>query len=184
MKTASLFALTFTVLSLCAEDWTQWRGPNRDGVVGGKEWPTFLKKANLRLKWRAKLGSSYSGALLDKDTVYVTESVDSNKMDVVQALDRETGKVKWTQKWPGTGRWSVTFPGRVNGSWIRSTPALANGKLFVAGMHDNLICLDSKTGEKLWEIDLNPQSPVLVVFAPRWWMKNLCICRREQASVR
>ncbi len=153
MKTASLFALTFTVLSLCAEDWTQWRGPNRDGVVGGKEWPTFLKKANLRLKWRAKLGSSYSGALLDKDTVYVTESVDSNKMDVVQALDRETGKVKWTQKWPGTGRWSVTFPGRVNGSWIRSTPALANGKLFVAGMHDNLICLDSKTGEKLWEID-------------------------------
>ena len=73
MKIASFLILTFTVSSLCGEDWTQWRGPNRDGVAGGKKWPVTLKESNLNLKWRVKLGSSYSGALLDKDTVYVTE---------------------------------------------------------------------------------------------------------------
>ncbi|MBT5846529.1 MAG: PQQ-binding-like beta-propeller repeat protein [Verrucomicrobiales bacterium] len=157
MKIASFFILIFTVSNLCGEDWTQWRGPNRDGVAGGKKWPVTLKESNLNLKWRVKLGSSYSGALLDKDTVYVTESVGANKNDVVQALDRATGKVKWKQQWPGTGKWRVTYPGRVNGSWIRSTPALANGKLFVAGMHDNLLCLETETGKKIWEINFPKQ---------------------------
>ena len=149
-----IYTITFSALS---EDWTQWRGSNRDGVVGGKEWPATLNQSNLNQKWRVKLGSSYSGALLDKDTVYVTESVGPKKgvyeFDTVQALDRVTGKIKWKQQWPGTGKWNVTWPGRVNGAWIRSTPALANGKLFVAGMHDRLLCLEAKTGKKLWEID-------------------------------
>ena len=150
--------ITFSALS---EDWTQWRGSNRDGVVEGNEWPATLDQSNLNQKWRVKLGSSYSGALLDKDTVYVTESVGPKKgvyeFDPVQALDRVTGKIKWKQQWPGTGKWNVTWPGRVNGAWIRSTPALANGKLFVAGMHDRLLCLEAKTGKKLWEIDFPKQ---------------------------
>ncbi|MDP6904155.1 MAG: PQQ-like beta-propeller repeat protein [Verrucomicrobiota bacterium] len=157
MKIATYLTLTISISCLYGEDWTQWRGPNRDGVVVGEKWPTDLKEQNLKLNWRVKLGSSYSGPLLDKDTVYVTESVGANKTDSVQALDRSTGKIKWKQQWPGTGKWKVTYPGRVNGSWIRSTPALANGKLFVAGMHDNLLCLETKTGKKLWEINFPKQ---------------------------
>ncbi len=149
--------VAFSAFCLGAEDWTQWRGPGRDGVVGGKEWPANLGKSNLRLKWRVALGSSYSGALMDKDTVYVTESTAGNKTDSVQALERRTGKVKWKQEWEGTGSWRVTYPGRVNGSWIRSTPAISNGKLFVASMHDRLLCMDTKTGKKLWEIDFPKQ---------------------------
>jgi outer membrane protein assembly factor BamB len=86
---------------------------------------------------------------LDVDTVYVTESAGDN--EVVRALDRKTGKEKWKHKW--AGKMSVPFFARSNGSWIRSTPALANNKLFVAGMRDHLLCLDSKTGKRLWEID-------------------------------
>jgi len=157
MKIATYLTLTISISCLYGEDWTQWRGPNRDGVVVGKKWPADLKEQSLKLNWHVKLGSSYSGALLDKDTVYVTESVGPKKgvyeFDTVQALDRVTGKVKWKQQWAGTGKWNVTWPGRVNGAWIRSTPALANDKLFVAGMHDCLLCLDAKTGKKLWEID-------------------------------
>jgi len=157
MKIATYLTLTISISCLYGEDWTQWRGPNRDGVVVGKKWPADLKEQSLKLNWHVKLGSSYSGALLDKDTVYVTESVGPKKgvyeFDTVQALDRVTGKVKWKQQWAGTGKWNVTWPGRVNGAWIRSTPALANDKLFVAGMHDRLLCLDAQTGKKLWEID-------------------------------
>ena len=157
MKYTAFLTLLSIALSLQAEDWTQWRGANRDGVVGGKKWPATLGESNLKLKWRIELGSSYSGALLDKDTVYITESTAGNKTDTVQALDRTTGKLKWKHEWQGTGSWKVTYPGRVNGSWIRSTPAIANGKLFVAGMHDRLLSLDIKTGKKLWEIDFQKQ---------------------------
>ena len=157
MKNTAFLTLLSIALSLQAEDWTQWRGANRDGVVGGKKWPATLGESNLKLKWRIELGTSYSGALLDKDTVYITESTAGNKTDTVQALDRTTGKLKWKHEWQGTGSWKVTYPGRVNGSWIRSTPAIANGKLFVAGMHDRLLSLDIKTGKKLWEIDFQKQ---------------------------
>ena len=123
--------------------WNQWRGPNRDGVVEGKPWPTNLKEEHLKLKWRVELGSSYSGAILDKDTVYVTESAGNN--EVVRALDRKNGREKWNHKW--AGKMTVPFFAWSNGSWIRSTPALANGKLFVGGMRDHLVCLNAKSGK-------------------------------------
>jgi len=131
------------------DTWNQWRGPNRDGIVTGKPWPADLKDEHFKLKWRVELGSSYSGAILDNNTVYVTESKGSN--EVVRALDRKSGTEKWKQMW--AGKMSVPFFARSNGSWIRSTPALANGKLFVAGIRDHLVCLDAKSGKKLWEID-------------------------------
>ncbi len=40
---------------VCAQDWPQWRGPNRDNKVAGfmapKEWPKELTK-----KWSTKVG--------------------------------------------------------------------------------------------------------------------------------
>ena len=86
---------------------------------------------------------------MDGDTVYVTESSGDN--EVVRALDRANGKEKWRHTWAGKMR--VPFFAAKNGSWIRSTPALANGKLFVAGMRDHLLCIDIKTGKRLWEIN-------------------------------
>ena len=135
------------------DDWNQWRGPNRDGVVAGKPWPQDLKPNHLSPAWRVELGSSYSGPVMDQMTIYVTESSGNN--EVVRALDRVTGKEKWRHEW--AGKMSVPFFARANGSWIRSTPALANGKLFVAGIRDHLLCLDAKTGKRVWAIDFPKQ---------------------------
>ena len=95
MKTNLLILLFTAVISgnhifAVEMDWTQWRGPNRDGVVTGKMWPNDLKDTHLASKWRVELGSSYSGPIMDGDTVYVTESYGEN--EVVRALDRADGK--------------------------------------------------------------------------------------------
>lgn len=149
--TILLFSTIITQNSIFAEqpDWNQWRGSNRDAVVTGKAWPNDLKASHFALKWSVKMGSSYSGPIMDGKTIYVTESSGDN--EVVRALDRTTGKEKWRHTWGGKMR--VPFFAAKNGSWIRSTPALANGKLFVAGMRDHLLCIDTKTGKRLWEID-------------------------------
>ena len=149
--TILLFSTIITQNSIFAEqpDWNQWRGFNRDAVVTGKAWPNDLKASHFALKWSVKMGSSYSGPIMDGKTIYVTESSGDN--EVVRALDRTTGKEKWRHTWGGKMR--VPFFAAKNGSWIRSTPALANGKLFVAGMRDHLLCIDTKTGKRLWEID-------------------------------
>ena len=41
------------------------------------------------------------------------------------------------------------------GSWIRATPAYDGKDLFVAGMPDVLVCLDSNTGAERWRADFH-----------------------------
>lgn len=47
----------------------------------------------------------------------------------------------------------VPFFARANGDWIRSTPAYDESRLYVAGMRDVLVCIDTKTGETVWTVD-------------------------------
>ena len=71
------------------------------------------------------------------------------------AYGLEDGKLKWKQNW--AGEMKVPFFAARNGSWIRSTPAVANDRVFVAGMRDHLLCLDANSGQIQWEIDFPKQ---------------------------
>jgi outer membrane protein assembly factor BamB len=130
-------------------DWNQWRGPRRDGKISAPPWPERLGD-NLKQLWVVPLGPSYSGPVVVGDRVFVTETADE-KMEIVRALDRESGKEIWKYDWEGAIK--VPFFARSNGSWIRSTPAYADGRLFVAGIRDLLVCLDAQTGKELWRVD-------------------------------
>jgi len=143
-------ALSTAVAAEPTTDWPQWRGPQRDGMVPGAQWPRSVDEATLAAQWNVDLGPSYSGPIVAGDKVFVTETRD-RKMEVVHALDRATGRVLWTSEW--TGAMSVPFFARANGDWIRSTPAYDDGRLYVAGMRDVLVCLDASTGKQLWTMD-------------------------------
>ena len=47
----------------------------------------------------------------------------------------------------------VPFFASANGSWIRSTPAYADGKIYVGGIRDILVCIDAQSGKILWQKD-------------------------------
>lgn len=128
--------------------WSQWRGPNRDGVWKGKL-PTSL--ADMTLAWTKPLGPSYSGPVTDGNVVYTTETVDE-KYERVTAFDLQTGELIWTTQWEG----AIKVPpfAAVNGSWIKSTPALGPGSLLVLGVRDELVCLDPSSGKTKWRVDL------------------------------
>lgn len=131
--------------------WNQWRGPDRDGLLKSQApWPTSLAGDHLGETWRVPMGPSYSGPLVVEDRVFATETVDKQD-ERVRCLDRVTGKEIWSKSWPGSMK--VPFFAGANGSWIRSTPASADGRLFVAGIRDLLVCLDAGTGEEIWRKD-------------------------------
>jgi outer membrane protein assembly factor BamB len=131
--------------------WPQWRGPTRDGRAPEPSWPADLAPETLREVWRVEeLGPSYSGPVADASRVYTTETVDG-KHEVVRAFRRDTGEELWRVSWEGSMR--VPFFAARNGSWIRSTPAVDDGALFVLGMRDVLHCLDAATGERRWSVD-------------------------------
>ena len=142
--------LVLAAVSLHAADWPQWRGPGRDGHVKGAPWPATLDEDVLRQTWRVELGPGYSGPIVAGERVFVTETL-ARKIEMVRALDRTTGKELWRHEWQGA--MSVPFFAKANGDWIRATPAYSDGRLFVAGMRDVLVCLDAATGAEQWRLD-------------------------------
>lgn len=155
---AMLLAACFTAsargddtASPSAAPWLQWRGPSRDGFVKGEAWPDGLSQDRLQQVWQVEdLGPSYSGPLLTDDLVIITETRDEATEHVL-AYDRATGEKRWEATWEGA--MTVPFFAASNGSWIRATPCIEEGRLYVAGMRDLLVCLDVASGEELWKVD-------------------------------
>lgn len=138
------------VLPLIANDWQQWRGPNRTGIVAEADWPSSLSEESLAQQWAVDLGPSYSTPIVTSKHVFVTETRDKS-MEVVQAFDRKNGEKIWEKSWQGAMK--VPFFANSNGSWIRATPVADEQNLYVAGMRDVLVCLDQETGEIQWSLD-------------------------------
>jgi outer membrane protein assembly factor BamB len=133
------------------ETWPQWRGAERNGTYRGEAWPVRLSAEQCSLEWTQALGSSYSMPVLDLQRIFVTESVDSDT-ESVKAFDRSNGKLQWSTTWKAGMK--VPFFARSNGSWMRSTPALHDGKLFVMGMQETLVCLDAISGDVVWRLNI------------------------------
>ena len=139
-----------TASSPAPAPWPQWRGPTRDGRVAGSRWPESLQGDSLQPLWRIPLGPSYSGPVVSDELVFTTQSR-NKEVEVVSAVDRRTGEIRWSVEWPGG--MSVPFFAKSNGDWIRSTPAFDGECLYVAGMRDVLVCLAATTGQERWRVD-------------------------------
>jgi outer membrane protein assembly factor BamB len=151
--TTILFAIvafwtTGAIAQEMTNTWPQWRGPNRDGTLVGTKLPDSLQE--LKQFWKVELGPSYSGPIVTGDRVFVTETKDQ-KVEIVRALDRQTGKELWLRQWDGAI--SVPFFAKSNGDWIRATAAFDGARLYVAGIRDVLVCLDAQSGEEAWRLD-------------------------------
>jgi outer membrane protein assembly factor BamB len=132
-----------------AQDWPQWRGPNRDGKVSGfsapKTWPT-----NLTCKWKVSVGSGDATPALVGDKLYVFARQDTN--EITRCLDAGTGKELWQDKYAAQ---AVSGPDVGHGG-PRSSPAVANGKVVTLGLWGIVSCLDAATGKMLWRKDEFP----------------------------
>lgn len=133
-----------------AQDWTQWRGPTRDGFVSETLLPESLEPDVLREEWSIPLQSSYSSPIVVGDTVILTETRNQEN-EAVSAWDWRKREKLWEVSWEGAMR--VPFFARANGSWIRSTPLYADGVVYVGGMRDVLAAIDVENGETLWRKD-------------------------------
>lgn len=142
-------AVLLSVGFIFAQDWPQWRGPNRDGKVKGfnepEKWPGELK-----LKWKTNVGLGDSTPALVGGKLYVFTRQDDE--ETILCLDAQTGKELWAQKYAAI---AVTGPpSRHPGP--RSSPAVSDGKVVTIGVGGVLSCLDAATGKLLWRKDPFP----------------------------
>ncbi len=132
-----------------AQDWPQWRGPNRDAKATGfkapKTWPKELTQ-----KWKVAVGDGVATPALVGDKLYVFTRQDNN--EVIRCLNATDGKEVWQNKYEtvavaGAAR---SFPGP------RSSPTVADGKVVTLGVGGVLSCLDAASGKVVWRKDTKP----------------------------
>ena len=60
-------------VSLRADDWPQWLGPQRDGVWRETGIVENLPTNGLKFRWRTPIGGGYSGPAVAKGRVYLMD---------------------------------------------------------------------------------------------------------------
>lgn len=148
---ATAFAIGSVENSILGDDviWQGWRGPNRDGLLRGAQWPESLDEKSLRFRWGNDFGDSYSGPVLTSEYVFTTETQAGKER--VYNVSRVDGQIIWKYEWDGS--MTVPFFAARNGSWIRSTPTTDGRTLFVGGIRDVLVALDCESGTERWRVD-------------------------------
>ena len=144
-------AILFIGTAVFAQDWPQWRGPNRDGKAGAFTAPATFPK-ELTQKWKTTVGLGVATPALVGDKLYVfTRQGDD---EVILCLNAADGKEVWKDKYAAravTGAAS-RHPGP------RSSPAVAEGKVVTFGVGGVLSCYDT-AGKLAWRNDTYKDVP-------------------------
>lgn len=139
----ALLLFPFVVSLVSAEDWPQWRGPNRDGISTEKgllsEWP----EEGPELVWEVKkgIGRGYSSVAVADGRVFTIGSTRQGCMAF--CFDEKTGKELW----------ATPFAPKDGNNEPRSTPTVSGDKVYVLSRQGNLACLDVKNGQIVWFLD-------------------------------
>ncbi len=146
---ATLWMASSLFQSSRADDWAQWRGPNRDGISQEKGLRSTWPENGPTLVWQAKdLGAGFSTPSVVGDRLYVITNQGSEKEDVV-ALATSSGEKIWSTNIGKVGEnRGPQYPG------TRSTPTVSGDALYALGSNGDLCCIDSKSGSIRWRKNL------------------------------
>lgn len=129
-----------------AQDWPQWRGPNRDARADGFRAPGTWPKT-LTQKWKVTVGEGVATPALVNGRLYVFSREEGT--EVTRCLEATTGKELWKDSYDSLG---ATGPAQ-GFSGPRSSPAVAAGKVVTVGVRGVVSCLEASTGRVLWRKD-------------------------------
>jgi outer membrane protein assembly factor BamB len=136
--------ISIICISVGAQEVSQWRGPNRDGIYNEsgllKKWP----EAGPKLLWHFDvLGGGYSSAAVTAQGVFITGMI--NDIGNIFALDTK-GKLLWKKEYGP--EWTDSHTG------VRSTPLVVKDKLYFLSSFGKLFCMNCSNGQTVWSTDL------------------------------
>jgi outer membrane protein assembly factor BamB len=135
-----------------AQDWPQWRGPNRDGnvAVSTASWPKELQE-----EWKVTVGIGHSSPVVVGKKIYVFAR--QGEEETLLSLDAATGKELWRSSQPIA--FKMHQAATAHGKGPKSTPVVSNGKVFTLGISGVLSGHDAQTGKLKWRHEFSKQYP-------------------------
>ena len=147
-----LLAVLFVIAGFAsADEWTQWRGENREGVWTETGIIEKFEGEQIPIRWRVPISSGYSGPTVADGRVYVTDRLTKPKqVERVHCFDWETGEQLWSYTYDCVYKIDYT-------AGPRATVTVHDGLAYALGAMGHLHCFDAATGEVIWERDLNTE---------------------------
>ncbi len=125
-----------------AADWPGFLGPRRDGSVPDVRLARDWQARPPREVWRIPVGAGWAGFAVVGGRAFTLEQ--RGEEEVATAYDLATGKLLWSHA--DRARYETT----IGGLGPRSTPTVADGRVFAMGATGRLRALDAATGRLLW----------------------------------
>lgn len=141
-----------------ADDWPQWLGPKRDGHWRETGIVEKFPAGGPPLVWRTGIGAGYSGPAVVAGRVYVMDrhvaegaprpksAFDASTIpgnERVLCLDAANGGVIWKREYDCP--YTVSYA-----AGPRTTPVVAEGRVFTLGTMGHLACQDAADGRLIW----------------------------------
>ena len=137
-----------TIVSAQTQDWNQWRGPRRDGVVMNFTPPAVWPERPTQV-WKVPAGIGHSSPIVAGDRAYLFSRV--GEQEVLTAFDVASGKQVWRQGYDAP--YTMNSAATSHGKGPKSTPVLDRGRIFTLGISGILSAWDQATGKVAWRHD-------------------------------
>lgn len=140
-------------------NWPSFRGPARTGISTEKV--TLARSwegSGLRELWGIDLGEGYAGPAVVGGRVYLVDYDRETRQDAIRCLSLADGQEIW--------RFAYPVAVKRNHGMTRTVPAVSDNFLVSMGPKCHVSCLNPKTGELRWGMDLVKQFGATV---PPWY---------------
>jgi outer membrane protein assembly factor BamB len=140
----AIVALFLALTPLRADDWPQWRGPDKSNISKEtgllKEWP----EAGPPLVWKAEgLGDGVAAVAVVSGRIFTVGGRGDDEFAF--ALDANTGKKLWETK-IGAHEPQMSIM-----RWLsQRVPTVDDTRVYVVSGRGEIFCLETETGKELW----------------------------------
>jgi outer membrane protein assembly factor BamB len=135
---------------LTAQDWNQWRGPARTGMTHAFKAPATWPERPKQI-WKTSVGLGHSSPVVSGSRVFVHTRTTDRDQEAVTAYDLASGRQIWRQAYDAP--YTVNPAAQSHGKGPKSTPLIADGRLFTFGISGILSAWDAGTGRLIWRKD-------------------------------
>ena len=150
---AVLLAVWAAGITLVAQDWPQFLGPQRDGTYAGPPIADSWPRGGPTRVWERRVGAGFAGPVVVGDRLILFHRV--GRAEVVEALAVGTGQTIWRYDYPTSYRDDFGFD-----EGPRSVPVVVGGRVYTFGAQGQLHAVDLETGEGIWSQDTHARYDV------------------------
>ncbi len=139
--------------------WPRFRGADYSNIVRdaqglARSWPP----ERLRVLWQLEVGEGYAGPVIHNGRVYLIDYDRQKQEDAIRCLSLGDGSEVW--------RYTYYVRVKRNHGMSRTVPAVTDDYVVTIGPKCHTTCLDARTGQLIWKMDLVEQFGTKV---PPWY---------------